>query len=164
MKRSEIREAAFMLIFEKLFRPECSCDEIIEAAKETGTFEFYPVPATDEEQKEAETAENKGDPAGAAEVEKLFRGVVSKQEELDEIISGYSNKRQVSRIAKVSLTVLRLAIYEILYCDKVPTNVAISEAVNLTKKYALDPEVKLVNGILGAYSRASAAEKSEDKD
>ena len=155
MKRSEIREAAFMLIFEKLFRPECSCDEIIEAAKETGTFEFYPVP---------ETAENKGDPAGAAEVEKLFRGVVSKQEELDEIISGYSNKRQVSRIAKVSLTVLRLAIYEILYCDKVPTNVAISEAVNLTKKYALDPEVKLVNGILGAYSRASAAEKSEDKD
>lgn len=86
LKRSHIREAAFLLIFEKLFRDD-SCDEIIESAAEADEFDFND------------------------EVKRLFKAVDEKAGELDGIIGEYSEKRKVNRIGKVSLAVLRLAIY-----------------------------------------------------
>ncbi len=129
MKRSHIREAAFMLIFEKMFRDD-SCEDIIESAKEADEYDFND------------------------EVQQLFKNVVGRTEELDGIISEYSDKRKVNRIGKVSLAVLRLAVYECMYEDKVPVNVAISEAVQLTKKYTFDNDTQFVNGVLGAFSRS----------
>lgn len=128
MKKSHIREAAFLLIFEKMFRKD-SCEEIIESAKEAENYDFN------------ETAC------------KLFESVCEKSEELDDMISSFSEKRAVSRISKVSLAILRLAIYECMYEETVPTNVAISEAVQLTKKYAYPSDTQFVNGVLGAFSR-----------
>ncbi|MCD7731207.1 MAG: transcription antitermination factor NusB [Oscillospiraceae bacterium] len=128
MKRSEIREAAFFLTFEKLFS-EDSVDDIIDAAYETDEFEMD---------------EN---------VERLFAAVNEKSGEIDEIIAGLSEKRQFGRIPKVSIAILRVAIYEMLYDEKVPVNVAISEAVILAKKFSYDPDVQFVNGVLGAYAR-----------
>ncbi|MBQ8569571.1 MAG: transcription antitermination factor NusB [Oscillospiraceae bacterium] len=130
MKRSEIREAAFLLVFEKEIRRDDTIEEIIESAKEADEYDFN-----------KDTVE-------------IFRGVYDHLTETDEIISRFSDKRQLSRIHKVSLAVLRIAVYEINHCDRVPTNVAISEAVNITKKFALDAEVQFVNGVLGAYSRS----------
>uniref|UniRef100_UPI00262FD3BE transcription antitermination factor NusB n=1 Tax=uncultured Fibrobacter sp. TaxID=261512 RepID=UPI00262FD3BE len=60
---------------------------------------------------------------------------VYEDDEIDEIISKYSEKRSVERIPKLNLAILRIAIYEALYDDKVPVNVAISEAVLLAKAY-----------------------------
>ncbi len=136
MRRSFIREAAFMLIFEKMFRDD-SCEDIIEAAKEADEYDF------NDESKE------------------LFIKVSEKTEELDGIISEYSPKRKVTRIGKVCLAVLRLAVYECLYEEDVPDNVAISEAVQLTKKYAFDTDIQFVNGVLGTFSRRERAENSE---
>lgn len=138
LKRSHIREAAFLLIFEKLFRDD-SCDEIIESAAEADEFDFND------------------------EVKRLFRAVDEKAEELDGIIGEYSEKRKVNRIGKVSLAVLRLAIYECLYEEEVPVNVAISEAVQIMKKYAYDNDTQFVNGVLGAFSRSGRCpEKKSD--
>ena len=109
LKRSHVREAAFLLIFEKLFRDD-SCEDIIEAAKDADEYDFND------------------------EVKRIFCAVSEKVEELDGIISEYSETRKVNRIGKVSLAVLRLAVYECLYEDSVPVNVAISEAVQLMKK------------------------------
>ncbi len=126
--RHEIREAAFILSFEKLFRSD-SLEEIFDTAK---SVDVFPV--------------NK-------EVEKLVNGVFEKADELDGIISKYSEKRSVERIPKLNLAILRIAIYEALYDDKVPVNAAISEAVLLAKAYAFDTDVSFVNGVLGAFSR-----------
>lgn len=133
MKRSEIREAAFFLTFEQLFSDETP-DAIIDTAYEVDEFEM------DED------------------AEKLFKGVVSKAEELDGIIAKFSEKRQLGRIPKVSAAILRIALYEMLYDDKVPDNVAISEAVQLAKKFAYERDVQFVNGLLGAYFRSRSGE------
>ncbi|MBQ4096240.1 MAG: transcription antitermination factor NusB [Oscillospiraceae bacterium] len=127
-KRHEIREAAFILSFEKLFRSD-SLEEIIDTAK---SVDVFPV---------------------NNDVEKLVNGVFEKAAEIDDIISKYSEKRSVERIPKLNLAILRIAIYEALYDDKVPVNVAISEAVLLAKAYAFDTDVSFINGILGAFSR-----------
>lgn len=134
MKRSEIREAAFFLTFEKLFSDETP-DAIIDAAYEVDEFEMN------------------------EDAEKLFIAVNSKAPEIDEIISKYSDKRQFNRIPKVSIAILRIAIYEMLYDDKVPVNVAISEAVILAKKFSYAPDVQFVNGILGAYAKNIESKK-----
>lgn len=134
--RREIRQAAFLLSFEKLFLDD-DLDKIFESAEALGEF----IPMDDE-------------------VRRLVRGVFDKQEELDGIIAKYSDKRAVNRIPKVDLAVLRLAIYEALYEDKVPMNVAISEAVSLTEKYALDPDISFVNGVLGSFSKDNKKEEN----
>ena len=134
--RREVRQAAFLLSFEKMFLDD-DLDKIFESAEELGEF----IPVNDE-------------------VKTLVRNIFDKQEELDSIISKYSDKRAVSRIPKVDLTALRLAIYEALYDEKVPVNVAISEAVALTEKYALEPDIAFVNGLLGSF--AKDIKKDED--
>ncbi len=134
--RREVRQAAFLLSFEKMFLDD-DLDKIFESAEELCEF----IPVNDE-------------------VKTLVRSIFDKQEELDSIISKYSDKRAVSRIPKVDLTALRLAIYEALYDEKVPVNVAISEAVALTEKYALEPDIAFVNGLLGSF--AKDIKKDED--
>lgn len=129
-KRSEMREAAFMLIFEKLFSKD-SCDEIIECAREADEYDF--------------------DESAC----RLFRSVTEKAEELDGIISRYSEKRRVERICKVSVAVLRLAIYECLYEEDVPANVAASEAVIISQKYSPENDTAFVNGLLGKFTRSN---------
>ena len=135
-KRRDVRESGFILIFEKLFRND-SVDEIVEIAEEYGDIMIND------------------------EVTALVKGVCEKEDELDSIISRYSNKRAVERIAKINLAVLRLAIYEAKYDEKVPMNVAISEAVALAEKYAQEPDVAFINGILGAFSRSEEASINE---
>lgn len=135
MKRSEVREAVFFLTFEKMFG-DSTADEILDTAYEADIFEIND------------------------DVEKFFKAVDEKTPELDEIISKFSETRQFSRIPKVSVAILRIALYEMMFDDTVPDNVAISEAVILTKKFAYEPDVQFVNGLLGAYFRNK--NKNED--
>lgn len=135
-KRRDVRESAFILTFEKLFRND-SIDEIIEIAQEYGDILIND------------------------EVIVLANGICEKSEELDGVISRFSNKRAVERIPKINLAILRLAIYEAVYDEKVPVNVAISEAVALAEKYAQEPDIAFVNGILGSFSRSDEAPENE---
>lgn len=130
--RREVRESVFILSFEKLFRDD-SADEIIDLAKELGD-----ITVNDE-------------------VIHNFKGIIEKADELDAVIAKFSDKRTIDRIPKINLALLRLAIYEARYDDKVPINVAISEAVALAGKYAQDPDVAFINGVLGSYSRSDEA-------
>ena len=91
------------------------------------------------------------------DVRTTVEGIATHKEEIDTEISCLSNKRAIARIPRINLAILRLAIYEALYDDKVPMNVAISEAVKLAEKYALEPDVSFVNGVLGAFSREREA-------
>ncbi len=128
--RHDIRESEFMIIFEKMFREE-SVSELLDIALDN----------------EAITVND--------EVKETVEGVFANLEQIDGIISSFSEKRNLSRMPKINLAILRLAIYEILYkSDIAPIKVVINEAVGLAGKYALDPDVSFVNGVLGAYSRS----------
>lgn len=88
------------------------------------------------------------------EVKALFLNTLSHKDELDEIIKSLSQKRNISRIGKSALSLLRLSLYEMKYDERVPTAVAINEAVILSKEYCDDSDVVFINGLLGAYSRS----------
>ncbi|MEG2814024.1 MAG: transcription antitermination factor NusB, partial [Oscillospiraceae bacterium] len=110
MNRHEMREAAFMLTFERIFIDQ-PLDMIIENANETITLN--------------DTAIN------------LFKGIDEKKEIIDTQIKKYLKDWSILRISKVSLAVLRVAMYEIMFCDDVDTDVAISEAVIIAQDYTL---------------------------
>ena len=85
-------------------------------------------------------------------------GVSNRIDELNETIGKYSISWDVSRISKLTRTVLQLAIFEILYMDDVPEGVAISEAVRIAKMYDGDDTGAFVNGILGTFARNLTSE------
>ena len=99
--------------------------------------------------------------AQVAYLDNVVSGVANRQEELNEQIQKYSIGWDVSRISRLTRSILQLAIFEILYIDDVPTGVAISEAVRLAKMYDGDDTGAFVNGILGAFARSLTAPQEE---
>ena len=129
LTRREEREQAFFLVFEKEFNSETELKELYDLALETeivGDSEF---------------------------VKALSFKTWENIESIDPVIEKYSVGWKMSRISKVALAVLRLAVCEILYFDDIPVGVSINEAVELCKKYASDDEKSFVNGILSSVSK-----------
>ena len=87
-------------------------------------------------------------------IDMVVAGVANRAEDLNAEIARYSIDWDVSRISRLTRSIMQLAIFEILYVDDVPTGVAVSEAVRLAKKYDGDDTGAFVNGILGAFARA----------
>lgn len=81
-------------------------------------------------------------------IKEVMKSVVDHKEEIDEIIKNSLINWTIDRVSKVNLTIVRLAIAEILYINDVPEVVAINEAIELTKKYSDDKSVSFVNGAL----------------
>lgn len=128
MKRNEMREQGFFLIFENLFTSNNDMDELISLYSEN----VDPV---------------------CDYAKEVFAGVNEKKDELDELITAYSKSWKISRLPKVTLALLYLSIYEMKYVDSVPVNVAINEAVELAKKYAGAADASFINGVLGSVAR-----------
>ena len=129
MARHAARRAAMQLIYENMFGGEGGDNTLF------GMVEF---PAEDED---------------VAYVYDLVAGAVSHSQELDAIISTYSPKREIERLPGISLAILRLALYESLYCLDTPISVIINEAVDMAKRFSNVSDSKFINGLLGAYSR-----------
>lgn len=129
MTRSEAREQAFILVFEKIFNPELTVGDIKKMTEESELFELD----------------------GFAE--KLFNAACENVEKTDGIISANLRKWTLQRIPKVSLALLRLAVTEILFFDDVPDSVSANEAVELAKKYAGEEDASFINGVLGSVIR-----------
>ena len=87
------------------------------------------------------------------ETNEIVNGVLEHDAELLEVIAKYSKTRAASRIAKVNLVILKIAVFEMKYCDRVPNAVAINEAVELAKKYSQKSDSSFINGILSSYMR-----------
>ena len=90
---------------------------------------------------------------GSDFVKKLLFATWENVESIDTVIEKYSHGWKISRISKVALAVLRLAICEMKYFDDIPVGVSINEAVELCKKYAAKDDSVFVNGILGSASK-----------
>ncbi len=84
----------------------------------------------------------------------LVEGVWKAQEELDTFIHENSRHWKLSRIAKVELAILRLALFEMLHCPDIPLKVAINEAIELSKQFGDENSRNFINGILDAVAKA----------
>lgn len=124
MTRREAREAAFALLFDNTFSTE-GMEAVIADAAESELLKM--------------------DDFSVA----LAKGAAEKQAELDQRIEAASHKWKMQRISRVSLAVMRLATYEVLYEKDIPVSVSLNEAVELAKKYGGEEEAAFVNGVLG---------------
>ena len=125
LTRREVREGAFIILYQTMFGQ--SVKDITEADEEA--FDL----------------------ARNNETDAIVHGVLAHDEEITGIIAKYSTTRSVARISKVNLVIMKIAIYEIKYNDKVPGAAAINEAVELGKKYAYKQDCGFINGVLNSY-------------
>ena len=77
--------------------------------------------------------------------------IISKIPEIDEAINANTTGWKTSRMAKVDLSILRLAVYEMKFEEDVPQKVAINEAIELAKAYGTDNSASFVNGVLAKF-------------
>ena len=84
-------------------------------------------------------------------VEERCSAISAKIPEIDKLINENTEKWDTTRMGKVELTVLRLAVYEMLYDDDIPVNVAINEAVEIAKQYGQENSGGFVNAILAKF-------------
>ena len=129
LTRREEREQAFILLFEKSFNEEVTVADLYEMAVENEIIS------------ESDFAKN------------LALKVTENIEVIDAAVEKHSVKWKMSRISKVALAVMRLAICEILFYDDIPVGVSINEAVELCKKYASKDDYSFVNGILSSIAK-----------
>ena len=127
MTRREIRELIFKMVFRVEFHDE---EEIPEQLR---LF--------------MDTLESVGE-ADRAYIEHKVQDILTHLEEIDAIIDSSAQNWKTSRMAKVELTLIRLAVYEIRYEEDIPTGVAINEAVELAKSYGEENSPAFVNGVL----------------
>lgn len=145
MTRSNARELALHLVYAM----DCSGTPVDELLEERLDEEYFSLLAGEDELY-AERPKGKL----RAYVVSVVRGVAEKKAELDAEISALSQNWSIARISDLARAILELAMYEALYLEDVPMNVAIHEAVLLAKKYEEPETVKYVNGVLGAFSRS----------
>ena len=79
----------------------------------------------------------------------IINGVLNSQKEIDELIEKNTKGWESSRIAKMDLPILRVAIYEMKHREDIPVGVSINEAVEIAKKYGSKDSAKFINGLLG---------------
>lgn len=127
MRRSEIREHIFKLVFCGEFHSSSELSEQLDAY-------FDQTPEITEKEKEYMTLK--------------FNGIKDRITEIDEKINGVAKGWKTGRMGKAELAILRLAVYEMEYDEDVPVKVAINEAVELAKRFGGDDSPAFVNGIL----------------
>lgn len=145
MTRSNAREVAVHLIYEIDYTgqsPESAVEERMESA-------YYAALAG-----ENEVYAEKPSKKQLAYIRSCVEGVCAQAQQLDAQISKYSIGWNLHRISRFTKAALRMAIYEILYVEDVPTGVAINECVELLRKYEDAETVSFANGILGSFARA----------
>ena len=87
-------------------------------------------------------------------IEDVVLGVLEKQDQLDERIASHAIGWSLERIAKVNLSILRLALFEMMFRQDIPESVSINEAIDLAHTYSTPEDASFINGVLGAASRA----------
>lgn len=92
-------------------------------------------------------AEEIGEPGSFSR--SLLQGVEANQPAIDKVIEDISENWTLHRMPLVDRSILRMAVYEILYVDEIPDSVSINEAVEMAKVYGGEDSSKFVNGILG---------------
>lgn len=152
MTRANARELAVHLIYSRNFTGE-EPEAVVAARLEKDYYKKL--------SEENEVYSERPSRAQMGYLDKVVSGVANREEELNATIQQFSIGWDITRISRLTRSVMQLAIFEILHVEDVPTGVAISEAVRIAKKYDGDDTGAFVNGILGAFARSLNAPKVE---
>lgn len=131
MSRRELREQIFKL----LFRIEFNSEEEMKTQCEL----FFKDP------------EREFDEEDTKYIQEKYDSIYSKLDEIDSLIDSKAKGWSSDRMGKVELTIIRLAVYEIMFDDDVPSKVAINEAVELAKKFGQDKSSGFINAVLAKF-------------
>lgn len=85
--------------------------------------------------------------------EEIVNGAVSRQEEIDSVITNLSTNWKLSRMAIVDRNILRMAIYELQWCKDIPGRVTLNEAIEIAKQFGTEESSSFVNGILDKVAK-----------
>ncbi|MCH5269294.1 MAG: transcription antitermination factor NusB [Lachnospiraceae bacterium] len=132
MSRRELREQVFLLLFRVEF------NELEDMPEQMRMF--------------LEDDESARSVADADYIAAKYGRIMEKLSEIDGQINAKAENWDVSRMGKVELTLLRLALYEMQYDEDVPVSVAINEAVELAKKFGQDNAGAFVNAVLAKFA------------
>ncbi|MCR5296056.1 MAG: transcription antitermination factor NusB [Clostridiales bacterium] len=148
MSRTTARTAAMQMIFEKVSGGqggEETLKMVYDELREGGVPGGRAVGGNEPDDEDREY------------ITRAFDGVLGHLEEIDELIARTAKGWTLDRMALVDLTILRLAVWEILYDPDIPGSVSVAEAMEMTERYS-DPDDKaFVNGILGTILREHEA-------
>ena len=129
MQRKQARENAFMLIFESVCKKDETAEEIFTKATELRGLEYDNY------------------------VTEVFFGAYENADVIDERMEKHLKGWKKERISPVSMAILRLGFYEMLYVADIPSKVTINEAIELAKKFDDEKSYSFVNGVLNAMAQ-----------
>ncbi len=130
MTRRELRENVFKMLFRVEFHEEG------EMSEQLGLYEEEVEDMREED---------------SAYINHKCSDIIAKIPEIDATVNESTTGWKTSRMSKVDLTIIRLAVYEMKYEDDIPEKVSINEAVELAKKYGADESPSFVNGVLAKF-------------
>jgi N utilization substance protein B len=90
---------------------------------------------------------------------KLVKGVIQTKSEIDSIVENFSDNWKISRMSCVDRNIMRIAVYEMLYCPDIPSKVSINEAIDIGKKFGTEESGAFINGILDSIRMALKEKK-----
>lgn len=147
MSRKKAREILLCLVFLKDYHSDTGCEKLyIDLFENCSLEEFY----TFFGEKEAKNTPESLRKADEDYIKNTFFGVFENIGPIDETVSRSTIGWQYGRISKISMALLRIAAYELMYAGDVPVSVAINEALELSKRYDDPGAYIFVNGVLGA--------------
>lgn len=132
MSRRELREQIFKLLFRVEFNPQDDMPDQVQL------FFQQDEPVNEQSQEE---------------ITQKYEKITERLSEIDEIIEQTATGWTISRMGKVDLTILRLAVYEMKMDEEIPVSVAINEAVELAKKFGQDESPSFINGVLAKLAK-----------
>lgn len=147
MGRKEAREIALHLVFELSFKQFEDDDLLTDRLEKSvmdslaGDIALYAGELPEEQKKY---------------IRDTVLGVCAHYAELDATVAAHSTNWNTNRLTHMTMSLLRLALYEMQYAEDVPVGTAIDEAVELAKKYESKEASSFVNGVLGAVAREKA--------
>ena len=142
MTRRELREAVLQMLFETEFRKDETPEDIFVISAENREYGV----------------------AEQNEIRKIYFDVLAHKEEIDAYINGASAGWKTTRMSRLSLSIMRLCVYEMVYRDDIPTSVSLNEAVELSKKFD-EPKAKtFVNGVLNAIKNTLETSQNGNSD
>jgi len=145
MSRRDARRHAFALVFQLPFHKNSNVESLAVAKKW-----YY-------DGLEAKRPSGKD----AKYVDSVVWGVFERQAQIDGVIENFLRDWDISRISKVDLAIMRLAIYEMLCEPDVPIGTAVNEAIELAKEFGTDDSPGFINGVLGNVSRSIKSQGRE---
>lgn len=134
MSRADARKVAMQLVYEQPYKSNITEEDIVFA------YEFVGENASPTEDDKKY-------------IDRIVNGVNNNKVDIDNLISKHLHEWTIDRLAKVDLAIMRLSVFEMLYCLDIPNNVSISEAISLAHTYSDNKSARFLNGVLGAISR-----------